>query len=125
MPVPMFHGLGFGLLTLTLGLGGTVLTSRRFDAEATLAQASEHRAHALTVVPVMLARILDLSDDVRARYPVPSLRVVVSSGAGLIRAWPGGSRRHTATSSSTVTAHRKSGSALSQRRPTFGKHPRR
>ena len=83
VPVPMFHGLGFGLLTLTLGLGGTVLTSRRFDAEAMLAQASEHRADALTVVPVMLARILDLSDDVRARNPVPSLRVVISSGARL------------------------------------------
>jgi acyl-CoA synthetase (AMP-forming)/AMP-acid ligase II len=83
VPVPMFHGLGFGLLALTLGLGGTVLTGRRFDAEATLAQASEHRADALTVVPVMLARILDVADDVRARNPVPSLRVVVSSGARL------------------------------------------
>jgi len=79
----MFHGLGFGMLTLTLGLGGTVLTGRRFDAEATLAQASEHRADALTVVPVMLARILDLSEDVRARYPVRSMRVAVSSGARL------------------------------------------
>ena len=83
VPVPMFHGLGFGLLTLTLGLGGTVLTQSRFDAEATLAQASEHRAHALTVVPVMLARILDLSEAVRARNPMPSLRVVISSGARL------------------------------------------
>ena len=26
VPVPMFHGLGFGMLALTLGLGGTVLT---------------------------------------------------------------------------------------------------
>ena len=83
VPVPMFHGLGFGMLALTFGLGGTVLTLRRFDAEATLAQASEHRADALTVVPVMLARILDLNEDVRARNPLPSLRVVISSGARL------------------------------------------
>jgi acyl-CoA synthetase (AMP-forming)/AMP-acid ligase II len=83
LPVPMFHGLGFGMLVLTLGLGGTVLTGRRFDAEAMLAQASEHRADALTVVPVMLARILDLTEDVRARNPLPSLRVVISSGARL------------------------------------------
>jgi len=34
----MFHGLGFGMLVLTLGLGGTVLTLRRFDAKGTLAQ---------------------------------------------------------------------------------------
>ena len=83
LPVPLFHGLGFGMLVLTLGLGGTVLTGRRFDAERMLAQASEHRAEALTVVPVMLARILDLTEDVRARHPLPSLRVVMSSGARL------------------------------------------
>jgi acyl-CoA synthetase (AMP-forming)/AMP-acid ligase II len=81
--VPMFHGLGFGMLILTLGLGGTALTLRRFDTEATLAQASQCRADAFTAVPVMLARILDLPEDVRARNPLPSLRVVISSGARL------------------------------------------
>ncbi|HME50273.1 AMP-binding protein [Mycobacterium sp.] len=78
--VPMFHGLGLGMLMLTTALGGTVLTHRRFDAETTLAQASLHRADAFTAVPVMLARILELPDAVRARNPVPSLRVVISSG---------------------------------------------
>ena len=58
--VPMFHGLGLGMLMLTVSLGGTVLTHRRFDAEATLAQASLQRADAMSVVPIMLARILDL-----------------------------------------------------------------
>ncbi|MGX9790482.1 AMP-binding protein [Mycobacterium sp. MMS18-G62] len=81
--VPMFHGLGFGMLILTLTLGGTALTRRRFDAEATLIQASEHGADGFTAVPVMLARILDLPDDIRARNPLPSLRVVISSGARL------------------------------------------
>jgi len=83
VPVPMFHAFGFGMVVLTAILGGTLLTRRRFDAEATLAQASSHRAHALAAVPVMLARILDLPDEVRARNPVPSLRVVLSTGARL------------------------------------------
>ncbi len=78
--MPMFHGLGLGMLMLTLGLGGTVLTHRHFDAEAALAQASLHRADAFTAVPVVLARILDLPHAVRARNPVPALRVVMSSG---------------------------------------------
>jgi acyl-CoA synthetase (AMP-forming)/AMP-acid ligase II len=78
--VPMFHGLGLGMLMLTLSLGGTVLTRRRFDAEATLAQASLQRADAMSVVPIMLARILDLPRAVRTRNPVPSLRAVLSSG---------------------------------------------
>ena len=81
--VPMFHGLGFGMLILTVGLGGTALVLPRFDAEATLSQASQWRADALTAVPVMLARILDLPADVRTRNPLPSLRVVISSGARL------------------------------------------
>ncbi|HEY0226135.1 MAG TPA: AMP-binding protein [Mycobacterium sp.] len=78
--VPMFHGLGLGMLMLTVSLGGTVLTRRRFDAEAVLAQASLQRADALSVVPIMLARILDLPQRVRARNPLPSLRAVISSG---------------------------------------------
>ena len=78
--VPMFHGLGLGMLMLTVSLGGTVLTHRRFDAETTLAQASLQRADAMSVVPIMLARLLDLPRPVRARNPVPSLRAVISSG---------------------------------------------
>jgi acyl-CoA synthetase (AMP-forming)/AMP-acid ligase II len=83
VPVPMFHGLGFGMLVLTMALGGTALTRRRFDAEDMLVQASEHLADAMIVVPVMLARILDVDDDIRARNPLRSLRVVISSGARL------------------------------------------
>jgi acyl-CoA synthetase (AMP-forming)/AMP-acid ligase II len=78
--MPMFHGLGLGMLMFAFGLGGTVLTQGRFDAETALAQASLYRADAFTAVPVVLARILDLPEAVRARNPVPALRVVMSSG---------------------------------------------
>lgn len=78
--MPMFHGLGLGMLMLTVALGSTVLTHRHFDAEAALAQASLHRADAFTAVPVVLARILDLPRKVRARNALPYLRVVLSSG---------------------------------------------
>jgi acyl-CoA synthetase (AMP-forming)/AMP-acid ligase II len=80
LAVPMFHGLGLGMLMLTVSLGGTVLTRRRFDAETTLAQASLQRADAMSVVPIMLARILDLPRRVRARNALACLRVVISSG---------------------------------------------
>jgi acyl-CoA synthetase (AMP-forming)/AMP-acid ligase II len=83
VPVPMFHGLGFGMVTLTIALGGTLLTRRRFDAEDVLSQASLHCADALTVVPVVLARILDVPVEVRERSPLRSLRVVICSGARL------------------------------------------
>lgn len=78
--MPMFHGLGLGMLMLTFALGGTLLTRREFDAEGALAQASLHRADAFTAVPVVLARILELPEQVRARNPLPYLRTVISSG---------------------------------------------
>ena len=78
--VPMFHGFGLGMLMLTMALGGTVLTHRRFDAEAAIAQASQYRADTFTAVPVMLARILDLPEPVRTQNPMPSLRAVISIG---------------------------------------------
>lgn len=78
--MPMFHGLGLGMLMLTVALGSTALTHRHFDAEAALAQASLHRADAFTAVPVVLARIMDLPRRVRARNALPYLRVVLSSG---------------------------------------------
>ncbi len=77
---PMFHGFGLGTVILAVSLGGTIMTHRRFDAETALARASLQRADALTVVPIMLARIMDLPRQVRARNSVPSLRVVLSSG---------------------------------------------
>ena len=80
LAAPMFHGFGLGALILAISLGGTIMTHRRFDAETTLARASLQRADALTVVPIMLARIMELPRQVRARNPVPSLRVVISSG---------------------------------------------
>ncbi|MCV7009511.1 AMP-binding protein [Mycobacterium gordonae] len=80
LAAPMFHGLGFGILMMAIALGGTVLTRRRFDAEAVLAQASLHRAEAMSAVPIMLARMLDLPQRVRARNPLSCLRVVISSG---------------------------------------------
>jgi acyl-CoA synthetase (AMP-forming)/AMP-acid ligase II len=80
LAAPMFHGFGLGTLVLAVSLGGTVMTHRRFDAETTLARASLQRADGLTLVPIMLARIMELPQQVRARNPVPSLRIVISSG---------------------------------------------
>ena len=81
IPAPLFHGWGLAHFGLALGLGSTMILRRRFDPEQTLADIANHRAEALAVVPVMLQRILELPDDVRARYDVSSLQVVASSGS--------------------------------------------
>lgn len=81
IPAPLFHGWGLAHFGLALGLGSTMILRRRFDPEQTLADIAAHRADALAVVPVMLQRILELPDDVRAGYDTSSLQVVASSGS--------------------------------------------
>jgi fatty-acyl-CoA synthase len=58
-----------------------VVTRRKFDAEATLQLVDQHQATGLCVVPVMFDRIMELPDDVRARYTCRSLRFAACSGS--------------------------------------------
>lgn len=78
---PMFHAWGFGQLVIAATMTCTVVTRRRFDPEATLAQVEDHRASGLSVVPVMLERIMDLPDAVLDRYRLTTLRFVSASGS--------------------------------------------
>jgi fatty-acyl-CoA synthase len=80
---PMFHGWGLLHLGVSLLLGTTVVLRRRFDPEATLAAIACHRARTASMVPVMLQRIVDLDDEVRARHDTTSLRVVTLGGSAL------------------------------------------
>jgi fatty-acyl-CoA synthase len=78
---PMFHAWGFSQLLFAGLLACTIVTRRKFDPEATLALVDEHRATGLIVVPVMFDRIMDLPDEVRARYSGRSLRFAAASGS--------------------------------------------
>ncbi|HWJ81714.1 MAG TPA: AMP-binding protein [Nocardioides sp.] len=78
---PTFHAWGFGQLVIAATMTCTVVLRRRFDPEATLALADEHRASGISVVPVMLERIVDLPDEVLDRYSLASVRFVSASGS--------------------------------------------
>jgi fatty-acyl-CoA synthase len=80
---PMFHSWGYAHFTLALALSSTIVLRSRFDPEDTVRAVSQHRASALAVVPVMLQRILDLGEDVLARYDTSCLRVIALSGSAL------------------------------------------
>ena len=79
---PMFHAWGFAHLAFGQLLESTLVTSRRFDPERTLALVEEHRAEVLAAVPVMLARMLALPPE--QRHDLSSLRVVALSGSALL-----------------------------------------
>ena len=78
---PMFHAWGFSQLVFAASLACTIVTRRKFDPEATLEMIDRHRATGLCVVPVMFDRIMELPDDVRARYSGRSLRFAAASGS--------------------------------------------
>ncbi|MGH2953879.1 MAG: AMP-binding protein [Solirubrobacterales bacterium] len=80
---PMFHAFGFANAVLGLGLGSTLVTARRFDAESAVAAVAAKRATALIVVPVMLQRIVALGPEVLGRHDLSSLRIVFCGGAQL------------------------------------------
>ena len=80
---PLFHAWGFAHFTLGMGLSSTIVLKRKFDPEATLSLTAQHQATALVVVPVMIQRILELEDEVLARYDLGAVRAVPASGSAL------------------------------------------
>ncbi len=82
--VPMFHALGFMQALVGVALGSTLVIRRRFDPERTVTSLRDHRATALTVVPVMLQRIVDLPEPLLAdRQGLDQLRIIFVSGSAL------------------------------------------
>jgi len=80
---PMFHGLGFTQMVLSVTLGCTTIVQRRFKPERVLDAITRRRPTALAVVPVMLQRIVSLLEQHPDRWDTSSLRIVFSSGSQL------------------------------------------
>ncbi|WP_183093712.1 AMP-binding protein [Nocardioides stalactiti] len=78
---PTFHAWGMGQMVIAATMACTIVMRRRFDPEATLALADEHRATGIAVVPVMLERIMDLPGEVLDKYRLDSVRFVTASGS--------------------------------------------
>jgi acyl-CoA synthetase (AMP-forming)/AMP-acid ligase II len=82
-PAPLFHSFGLFTSIVTMMLGSTLVLPDKFDAEGSLEMIEKHGATAASFVPVMIKRILSLEDDVKSRYDVSSLRIVMASGSAM------------------------------------------
>jgi long-chain acyl-CoA synthetase len=78
---PSYHAGPAIWAQVHLAVGGTVVIMRRWDAEAALRLIDEHSVSITHMVPANFIRILDLPDEVRDRYDVSSLRVVLHAAA--------------------------------------------
>ena len=79
---PLFHTWGWAHLNLAMLLGSTMVLRRKFDPADCLETLQKHDCDALVVIPVMLQRIMKLSEDERSG-DFSKLRVVAASGSAL------------------------------------------
>jgi acyl-CoA synthetase (AMP-forming)/AMP-acid ligase II len=82
-PAPLFHSFGLATFTFGTAIGATLVLPSKFDAEEVLRLIEEHKATAVSLVPVMIRRIIQLPDDVKHKYDLSSLRIVLASGSAI------------------------------------------
>ncbi len=91
VPGPLYHNSPFGLSHRALCRGAHVIEVAKFDPEQTLALIEQYRIGWALMVPTMMRRIWALPPDVRDRYDLSSLQMVVHMAAPcpvwLKRAW--------------------------------------
>jgi long-chain acyl-CoA synthetase len=80
-PAPLYHAAPLVYSMSMHRLGATVIVMEQFDAEQCLELIERHGVTHAQFVPTMFVRLLRLPEDVRTRYDVSSLQVVVHSAA--------------------------------------------
>ena len=80
-PAPIYHSAPQASVACALRLGATSIIMERFDPEQWLQLVERHRVTHSQVVPTMFSRMLKLPEDVRRKYDVSSLEVVIHAAA--------------------------------------------
>ncbi|PSR65231.1 MULTISPECIES: AMP-binding protein [Nocardia] len=80
-PGPLYHAAPLGWTLGTVRNGGTAIVMEKFDAEQTLRLIDRFHVTHAQFVPTMFVRMLKLPTDIRDRYDVSSLRLVVHAAA--------------------------------------------
>jgi fatty-acyl-CoA synthase len=78
---PLYHAAPLSGMVITQRLGGTFVTLRKFDAEATLKAIDQWKVNHAQFVPTMFVRMLALPDKVRAKYDHSSLKLAIHAAA--------------------------------------------
>lgn len=78
---PLYHASPNAFARQGLALADTLVLSSRFDPEELLRQIDHHRLTTLVMVPTFFVRLLKLPDEVRRKYDVSSLELVLHTGA--------------------------------------------
>jgi long-chain acyl-CoA synthetase len=77
---PLYHA-GGQASAFPIFLGGTIVTMEKFCAEEFLQLIERERINWTFVAPTMLERVLALPDEIKRRYDLSSMRVILCSAA--------------------------------------------
>lgn len=80
-PAPIYHAAPLKWSGAVHALGGTVVMMEKFDAEGALAAIEKYGVTIAQFVPTMFVRMLQLPEEVRARYKTDTLRLAVHAAA--------------------------------------------
>ena len=78
---PLYHTAVLNFVAISLQLGHTAVLMDRWDAEEMLRLIERHRVTHSHMVPTQFRRLLALPDDVRGKYDLSSLRVMIHGAA--------------------------------------------
>jgi acyl-CoA synthetase (AMP-forming)/AMP-acid ligase II len=78
---PGYHSAPAAFSGLHTIVGATVVIERTFDPELSLRLIEEHKVTTTFMAPILVKRILDLPEAVRARYDVSSMRALIVAAA--------------------------------------------
>lgn len=81
VPGPLYHNGPFTSSMMGLFRGNHIVVMTRFDAETALRLMEEHRIDSVVMVPTMMHRIWRLGEEVRNRFNLDSLRMVLHLAA--------------------------------------------
>ena len=80
-PAPLYHAAPLRFNMMVGALGGTAVIMETFDPEDYLRLVEKHRCTQTQLVPTMFVRMLKLSEEIRAKYDVSSLKAAVHAAA--------------------------------------------
>jgi long-chain acyl-CoA synthetase len=81
LTAPMYHATPNGFFRRAIDTNATLIVEPRFDAQRYLELIDRHKVTHAYAVATMFVRLLRLPEEVRARYDVSSLKVVVHGAA--------------------------------------------
>ena len=81
---PLYHSAPLGFMLAVQALGGSVVVQRHFDPEGWLRLVQEHKVTTSFSAPTPIRRVVDLPEDVRAKYDTSSMQRLIANAAP----WP-------------------------------------